>query len=271
MRKRLSLWLCGSLVILNQIAGFAANFSVTTSGFTFSPASITINVGDRITWNNLFGHTVTGDSPSEPFCGSSSPSGGTCSVTFNVAGTFSYHCIPHGGFGMVGSVTVNAAAFPPAVSITNPPNNALFIAPATIAIGVSATDSDGTIANVRLLTNGIAAATNSVAPFGFTLSNLAAGNYILRARAADNQSLATTSAPVTVRVAGRPFLSFQAGANGPLQFQFNTVAGVNYVVEQASPLTNFSPVVTNPGSGGALQFSETNGGPPQRTYRVRLQ
>jgi hypothetical protein len=172
---------------------------------------------------------------------------------------------------MIGTVTVNASGVPPSVSITNPPNNALFAEPATVVVGVSAGDTDGTVANVQLLTNGVLAAVNSAAPFGFTLNNLAAGNYALRARAMDSQSLVTTSAPVNVRIATRPVLSFQTGSNGPLQFQFNTVAGVNYVVEQASPLTNFSPVATNPGSGGALQFAETNGGPPQRTYRVRLQ
>lgn len=173
---------------------------------------------------------------------------------------------------MIGVINVvGAPSVPPVVSITNPPNNALFVAPATVTVGVSATDSDGTIANVILLTNGIAAATDTVAPFEFALSNLGIGNYALRARALDNQSLVTTSAVVNVRVAAQPFLSFQTGSNGPLQFQFNTIAGVNYVVERAEPLTNFSSVVTNPGSGSAIQFSETNGGPAQRTYRVRLQ
>ena len=59
-------------------------------------------------------------------------------------------------------------------------------------------------------------------------------------------------------------------ASGPLQFQFNTVTGVSYVVDCGLPLTNFSPVVTNPGHGGVLQFSETNAVPSQGTCRVRV-
>jgi hypothetical protein len=192
-------------------------------------------------------------------------------VTFNTVGLFLYQCNNHALFGMTGGVQVAAAAgVPPTVSIINPPNNALYAAPGVVTVGISATD-DGSVASVRLLTNGVFAATNTVAPFGFTLSNLVAGNYTLRARAQDNSALVTTSAPVNIRVAPRPLLSFERGTNGPLQFQFTTVTGVNYVVEGSVALTNFFPVVTNAGSGGALKFSQTNPAPAQRFFRVRLE
>ena len=282
MRLPRSAWLYVlATLCVTVLSGFCATHTVNVAGFSsFSPSSITINVGDTVVWPVGSGHTVTGYSPpTEPFCGSSPPAGGTCSVTFQAAGTYNYRCVFHsfssggGNFsGMIGVVNVvGAPNVPPVISITNPPNNALFVAPATVTVGVFATDSDGTIANVSLLTNGVAAGTDSVAPFEFTLSNLGVGNHALRARALDSQQLVTTSAVVNVRVAAQPFLSFQVGSNGPLQFQFNTVAGVNYVVERAEPLTNFSSVVTNPGSGGTIQFSETNNGASQRTYRVRLQ
>ena len=178
---------------------------------------------------------------------------------------------PQNFAGTVGQIVIVNPNLPPVVSITNPPDSTLFAAPGVVSVGVSASDSDGTVANVQLLTNGVAAATNTVAPFGFTLSNLAAGYYTLRARAQDNQSGVATSAPVVVRVASKPVLSFAHGTNGPLQFLFNTATGVSYVVDRGLPLTNFSPVVTNPGSGGVLQFSETNSVPAQGTYRVRVQ
>jgi hypothetical protein len=127
------------------------------------------------------------------------------------------------------------------------------------------------VTSVQLLTNGVPAQTNSTSPFGFTLTSLSAGNYVLRARATDNQSLSSLSAPVSIRVADLPLLSFSPGTNGPIQFQFNTVTGVNYVVERGLPLTNFAPIVTNPGNGGAILFSETNGDAVQQTYRLRLQ
>jgi len=69
----------------------------------------------------------------------------------------------------------------------------------------------------------------------------------------------------------RPPLVFNRSGGGPIQVQFNSVTGVNYIVERAPLLTNFSPVATNAGNGGVLGFSETNGGPSQQTYRVRLQ
>ena len=269
VKKGFSILSCGSLLLL-AFSGSAANFTVTTSGFQFVPSSITISVGDTITWNNLFSHTVTGDSVAEPFCGSGFP-GASCSVTFNAAGSFSYRCIPHAGFGMAGSVTVNAAGVAPSVAITNPPNNALFSAPAAVTIGVQATDADGSVASVQLLTNGVAGVTDSAAPFSFSLSNLAQGTYTLRARATDNQALSATSAPVNIRVVNRPALSFTRGSNGPVELQFTTVAGVSYVIEQSAVLTNFSAIVTNPGNGGTLHYSETNGAGGQGFYRVRLE
>ena len=177
---------------------------------------------------------------------------------------------PQNFAGQVGKITLPAINAPPVISITSPVGGTGFTPPATVAVTVSATD-DGSVASVRLLTNGVAAATNTVAPFGFTLTNLANGDYILRALAFDNLSLSATSAPVTIRVSDGPVLVFGRGTNGPIQFHFNSVTGINDVVERGVPLTNFSPVVTNPGSGGVIQFSETNNADAQRTYRVRQQ
>jgi plastocyanin len=271
MRNRMSLCWCGLLFALGAATASAANFSVTTFGTSFSPSSITINTGDTVTWNNLFGHTVTGNAANEPFCGTSTPPTGTCSVTFNTAGTFTYRCIPHAGFGMTGSVTVNQAATPPAVNITNPPGNSLFAAPASVGVGVQATDADGNVVSVQVLTNGVAGAMDTTLPFSITLSNLAAGNYAVRARATDNQGLSATSPPVTIRVVNRPALSFTRGSTGPVELRFNTVAGVNYVIEESSTLTNFSSIATNAGNGGVVQFLETNAAPGQNNYRLRLQ
>lgn len=271
MKNRIPLCLCALLLAISAPPASAANFSVTASGLSFSPSSITINTGDTITWNNLFGHTVTGNAANEPFCGASTPPGGTCSVTFNIAGTFTYRCVPHAGFGMTGSVTVNQAGTPPIVTITNPPNNALFAGPALVPVGIQATDADGSIVSVQVLTNGVAGATDATIPFSINLSNLIAGSYAVRARATDNQGLSATSAPVSIRVVNRPALAFTRGSNGPVELRFNTVAGVNYVIEESSTLTNFSSIVTNPGNGGTVQFVETNGAPAQNNYRLRLQ
>jgi plastocyanin len=258
--------LCSTVVV------DAAVQSVVVSGLTFSPKVLMVTNGDTVIWTGLANfHTVTPNPDStEPFCGSTASS--SCTVTFLANGSFGYHCIPHASFGMTGVVIVVAAPpAPPSVAITNPADNALFAAPADVAVGVSASDSDGTVSSVQLLTNGVAALTNTVSPFGFTLTNLPAGSYRLRARALDNQSLTSDSTPVNIHVVNRPLLTFERGTNGPIQLLFNSVTGVNYVLERSAPLTNFTPIVTNPGSGGIIRFNETNGSDAQQTYRLRLQ
>jgi hypothetical protein len=197
------------------------------------------------------------------------PSNGANSFTF--PNDTSLTNSPQNFAGQVGVITLVVANQPPVDSITSPANNSFFNPPASIPIVVSATDNDGSVASVRLLTNGVAAATNTVAPFGFTLTNLANGDYTLRALAFDDLALGSTSAPVTIRVSDGPVLIFARGTSGPIQFQFNSIIGADYVVERGTPLTNFTPVVTNPGNGGIIQFSETNNGDSQRTYRVRKQ
>ena len=273
MRKLFSRSFCfGMAFALGMAVASAATRTVSISGFSFSPAIVTVTNGDTVMWiNGGGGHTVSPKAGvTEAFCGGSAIT--SCSYTFNAVGSFAYQCNFHLGFNMTGVVHVVAApGVPPTISITNPPSNKLFAAPGVVQVGVMAADSDGNVANVRLLTNGAFAATSTVAPFGFTLSNLPAGFYTLRARAEDNQSLFTTSSPVTVRVATRPALSFERGSNGPLRLQFNSVTGVNYVIQGATNVTNFSSIATNAGTGSPLQFSQTNPAPSERFFRVRLE
>ena len=67
---------------------------VAAADFTFLPNSITAAVGGTITWANgdSAPHTVTFDSG--PDCGQMA-SGGTITATFNVAGSYPYHCTIH--------------------------------------------------------------------------------------------------------------------------------------------------------------------------------
>jgi plastocyanin len=71
----------------------ASSTSVSMGDFFFSPASVTVNVGDTITWHNSgqAPHNATGDGIST---GTINP-GGSGSHTFNSAGTFSYICTIH--------------------------------------------------------------------------------------------------------------------------------------------------------------------------------
>ncbi len=70
--------------------------SVTIAGFAFSPQSLTVPVGTKVTWTNNDGvaHTVTSDD-GKTFDSSSISPGSTYSFTFTKAGTYTYHCSIH--------------------------------------------------------------------------------------------------------------------------------------------------------------------------------
>jgi plastocyanin len=85
-------------------AAAAAGNAVSIANFAFSPASITVKVGDQVTWtnNDSTTHTVTADDNS--FSSGDLAPGATFSFTFTKAGTFPYHCSIHTS--MKGTVVV---------------------------------------------------------------------------------------------------------------------------------------------------------------------
>ncbi|MBI1288502.1 MAG: PKD domain-containing protein, partial [Flavobacteriales bacterium] len=84
--------------------------SVTSNVFT--PADLTIEIGDIVEWNCTQGsHNVDGTQtvfPSNPesFGNSVAPATWTYSHTFNTSGFYNYQCDPHAGLGMTGTITV---------------------------------------------------------------------------------------------------------------------------------------------------------------------
>ena len=77
----------------------------------YLPASVTINAGDTVEWNNVdtAAHTVTGGSPASGPSGVVDSSlvlgGASYAYTFEEAGSFDYFCMVHPW--MVGDVQVN--------------------------------------------------------------------------------------------------------------------------------------------------------------------
>jgi LPXTG-motif cell wall-anchored protein len=73
----------------------AASGSVTIADFNFAPASITIDAGDAVTWNNdgPTPHSATANDGS--FDTGILKKGQSGSHTFSEAGSFSYYCKPH--------------------------------------------------------------------------------------------------------------------------------------------------------------------------------
>jgi plastocyanin len=91
--------------------------------FVFDPAELTINVGDTVTWVVVgeFPHSTTCDPAkaadpahavlpegAEPWDSGILQTDQEFSHTFDVAGEYSYFCIPHESMGMLGKLTVEA-------------------------------------------------------------------------------------------------------------------------------------------------------------------
>jgi plastocyanin len=86
-----------------------ATTSVTVQDFSFNPACIVVPAGSAVTWTNsgMANHTVTSDTGAPvTFDSGALGSGGTFTFTFASPGTVNYHCTPHAGIGMVGTVIV---------------------------------------------------------------------------------------------------------------------------------------------------------------------
>lgn len=84
--------------------------TVTVKSNTFEPSTITIKVGQTVTWEWESGvhNVVSGTSctPDGKFTSGSPVSGATYDHRFDEAGTFDYFCEPHCSQGMVGKVIV---------------------------------------------------------------------------------------------------------------------------------------------------------------------
>ena len=113
------------LAVLALAAGLAVpalakNADVSIVGTSFQPATITVGVGDTVTWTTTQSigqqHSVTSGKPGAADSGKAFDSGivltkngDTYSFTFPTAGEYDYYCIVHGA-AMSGHVTVVAAA-----------------------------------------------------------------------------------------------------------------------------------------------------------------
>jgi plastocyanin len=88
---------------------------VTASGLTFTPADITITVGETVQWDNVSGsHNVNGNQATYPgnpesfYSGFPANAPWSFSHTFNTVGFYNYRCDIHGGMGMTGTITVES-------------------------------------------------------------------------------------------------------------------------------------------------------------------
>jgi plastocyanin len=278
-RRKEALFVCIALAFIGCSHGaLAATFTVSMRNFSFSPSSLTINVGDTVTWTDQQGNHDTvsgvGGVPSGVWSSNNQyhrlmSINETFSFTFNTPGTFPYYCTPHWTFGMIGTIRVVAPNARPTVSITSPTNGASFSAPADITIDASASDSDGTVTQVQFRMNGSPIGTDSVPPYTATVNNLGPGNYTFTATATDNAG-ATATNSVTVTVSGQ-----QPAITNPPQSQTVTAGSdITFTVQATgTPPLNyqwfFGPTAINGATGSSLLLTNVSSA-DSGTYTIQV-
>jgi uncharacterized repeat protein (TIGR01451 family) len=146
---------------------------------------------------------------------------------------------------------------PPTVSVTSPLDATVSAVGKNIIVSGSASDKDGIVTKVEFYEDTTRLGTLTNAPYTMVWSNALAGNYMLTARAFDNDGLSSTSAPVNIIVGTPPNIlptvvikspannaAFVAGSNITIIADANDSDGfVTRVVFYES--TNRIGVVTN--------------------------
>lgn len=272
-------WFSVAMILVLVQSSMAATFTVQmTAGDRFSPTNITIAKGDTVVWTNIALVTHTSNSGDTNLCSTNIfwnsdgvASHGMYSLTFTnfSPGTYPYICTIHCGLGMKGSLTVtNGGNTAPSVSITNPATGAKFRAPANIALMASA---GGSVTNVQFFSGTSSLGSVTTAPYNFTVSNAAAGNYSFTAKALDNQGTAATSAVVNVSVLTNATLTSPIRlADGRFQFTLLGIAGQTYATETSTNLLNWSAIGTNVAPADSFSITDaTSTNILFRFYRAR--
>jgi len=169
-KVQLYLFFSSLLFILGFLATpkviFAAQVNMGVDSFT--PSSVTVNVGESVTWMNTssISHTVTADNNSYN-SGNLNAGDGFIRI-YNVPGTYAYYCSYHGaagGVGMAGTVVVLADSTAPTT-----PGNFIASTVSSTQINLSwdaSTDSVG-VENYKIFRDGTAIATVLLTSFSDT-------------------------------------------------------------------------------------------------------
>lgn len=125
-------------------------------------------------------------------------------ILFTNAGVFDLKAVATDNFNVSGTSQVArvTATFPPTVAITEPAPDSVLISPFTVRIAINATDSDGSIARVRLYDNGQLLKTFTAAPFVFDLPAATPAIHNIYAETTDNLGITSVSTAVRFVVGG---------------------------------------------------------------------
>jgi len=195
--------------------GFAATNTVNVGDDFFSPPNLTNNVNDTVVWKwiGVLGHssTDTGLWDSGIF-----GTGHVFSRQFPCAGNFPYFCTVHRLLGQVGSISVTGPAnVAPTITLISPTNGVVINAPASFSLTATASDSDDGISQVQFFKGAISVGIvhTNISPYSVSVSNLAAGAYVLSAVATDTCGGKATNS-INIIVNDLPVVSIINPTNG---------------------------------------------------------
>ncbi|HEX6358329.1 glycoside hydrolase family 48 protein [Actinophytocola sp.] len=169
----------------------------------------------------------------------------------------------------INGVPCTGANAAPTVNLTQPTTGTSYTAGANIPLAATAADTDGSIARVEFYAGTTLLSTDTSSPFSGTWSNVPAGNYVLVARAYDDDGAFTNSTPVDVTVspnAGPSVVVEQAAVSVPESGSANASIRLsqqptgNVVVTTARTAGDTDLTV---GTGASRTFTTTNWNQPQ--------
>jgi len=252
------------LVLLSASNAVAATVGVGL--FQLSPDPVYIKAGQAVYWEEA-------DSDFAPYAISGAwgsfivPNG----IQFQSPGTYPYTAQSIYGGNWGGTVVVSPNSRPQ-VTILNPTNNSVFVAPANVVVDAEATDPDpDDVWDVEFWLGTEMVGDVYSTPYTTTLTNLPAGSYTLRAIVWDySNARATNSVNITVINPGPIALSFSGVNSGRFEFKASgLVPGRTNVLESSTNLAsaqNWIPLFTNVAESATASFTNTISG--QRFFRL---
>jgi hypothetical protein len=131
------------------------------------------------------------------------------------------------------SISVSDLHESPTVGITSPESNTSFNGSENITINATASDADGSVTKVDFYNGDTLLGSDNTTPYSFTWNGVATGKHSLKAKAYDNDGLATVSAPVSITISplNFTFTSFSGAAAGSqinLSWTTNNTGKSNY-------------------------------------------
>ena len=105
------------------------------------------------------------------------------------------------------------------------------------------------------------------------VTNLAAGDYFLRAVATDGGGATNTSAGISIQVVSPNSVVLSSPeriSSTSFQFTYTASPGLTYVVQRAANLPVFQPISTNTANSSTVTFLDGNATAPVNFYSIGL-